>query len=93
MVGCWHLGLQAFNRHEDHRKAYVCFSFALVAGDIDDVFASDSEDEGQQQQPGAGYISEAEEEEDEFEAMFQGGKKKKHSKGRTHEVHPISHNV
>ena len=58
----------------------------LSAGDIDDVFASDSEDEGQQQQRDTGHISEAEEEEDEFEALFQGSKKKKRGQGRTHEV-------
>lgn len=59
----------------------------LTAGDIDDVFASDSEDdEAQQQHRDVGHISEAEEEEDEFEAMFSGSKKKKRAQGRTREV-------
>ena len=51
-------------------------------GRHDDIFASESEDEGQQ-----GKYSEAEDEdeEDEFEALFKTGKKKKR-KGQAQEV-------
>ena len=56
------------------------------AGEIDDIFASDSEDEAA---PVARQESEAEDEdeEDEFEAMFKTGKKRKRQ-GRTAEVQP-----
>lgn len=54
----------------------------------DDIFASDSDDEGPQNR---GNISEAEDEdeEDEFEAMFKTGKKRKRE-GRTAEASSLS---
>jgi len=58
-----------------------------LAGGHDDIFASDSDDEGQPQgRVGNASEAEDEDEEDEFEAMFQPGKKRKREKGRTQEV-------
>lgn len=57
---------------------------SLRAGKLDDIFASDSDDDAQQ-----GHASEAEDEDeiDEFEALFRTGKRRK-KKGHAQEVAP-----